>query len=114
MNRKDIMIIIIPTFIFVIIWIMLNIYHSYISSTIPETLNIQISPITPSFDTKTISLLKERTVITPLYQLNPSTNISVTPSPVPVSSGSAVAVNPIISTSSAIQQQASSGGNLTP
>jgi hypothetical protein len=108
------MIIIIPTFIFVIIWIMLNIYHSYISSTIPETVNVQISPITPSFDTKTISLLKERIAITPEYQLNPLTNLSVTPSPVPVSSGSAVIANPIISTNSATQQQASSGGNLTP
>jgi hypothetical protein len=102
MKRKDVLMIIVPTLIFVIFWILFSIYHNFVSSTIPETLNIQINPINPSFDDNTVNAIKKRTQINPLYQLStPSaavTNIPIIPTP----------------TGTSNQTQASTGGSLTP
>lgn len=72
MKRKDILLLLVPSFIFVLAWMGFSIYHSFINSTIPEVLNIQILPISPSFDTTIISSLKNRTRVNPIYEINPS------------------------------------------
>jgi hypothetical protein len=103
--RKDILIILIPSFIFVLAWIGFSIYHNFVTSTIPESVTMQITPITPDFDTKTIAGIKQRQNVTPVYQI---TNIvTVSPSPTP----EVIQPTPQISSSSA--QQATSGGNLS-
>lgn len=77
MKQKDILIIIILLFIFALAWIAGGIYHSAVKSTISQSTNQDMSPITPSFDTKTIDKLKERRKIIPSFELGP-----ITPTPV--------------------------------
>lgn len=77
MKQKDILIIIILLFIFALVWIGGSIYHSGVSSTISENTSKDISPIAPTFDTKTIDKLKSREKIIPSFDLG-----SVTPTPI--------------------------------
>lgn len=81
MKQKDILIILILLFIFVVVWVGSSIYHNIVSSTISETTNQGISPITPTFDTKTINKLKQRKKINPSFELQ---NITPTPTPFPL------------------------------
>jgi hypothetical protein len=104
MKRKDILAILIPSFIFAAAWIILSIHHNIVSSTISETLNIQIAPISATFDVDAIASLKKRQNITPSYETSiPVQNViasasatasaNITPTPVienlPIGSGSA-------------------------
>lgn len=76
MKQKDILIIIILLFIFVLAWTGESIYSSGTSSTISETTAKDIAPIAPTFDTKTIETLRQRQKIIPVYELG---NIAPTP-----------------------------------
>lgn len=69
MKHKDILIILILLFIFVVAWVGSSIYHSVVTSTISETINQDISPITPTFDVNIINKLKERQKINPSFEL---------------------------------------------
>jgi hypothetical protein len=69
MKQKDLYMILIPSFVVVIFWIGLNIYHNSVSSTIPPALNIQIKPINPTFDSKIIDKLKNRKEVVPLFEM---------------------------------------------
>lgn len=77
MKRKDILILLIPMFIIVILWVIFSIYHNFVNSTIPESLNMQILSISPNFDLKTIESIKQREVVEPVYSTsaNPQTAI---------------------------------------
>lgn len=104
MKRKDILALLIPIFILVFAWIGFDIYHSSVKSTISEELNMQITSISPDFDTKTIDKLKKRQNVTPVYQTSGSTqNSTVVPTP--------IVTPPLNSSESA--QQATSGGSLS-
>lgn len=95
MKQRDVLILIIPACMLVFAWIVFSVHHNFITSTIPETINVQITPITASFDTQVIAELKKRKktfpayriVITPTPTTNqaPSSQISsnTTPSPAP-------------------------------
>jgi len=72
MKKNDILILLIPSFLIVMFWVGFNIYHNYITSTIPEELSIQITPISPDFDTKTIENIKKRNSVEPFYGATPS------------------------------------------
>jgi hypothetical protein len=72
-KRKDVIFILWLTFITVVAWIGFNIYHITATSTISEELQLQIMPIDPSFDSKTIDKLKSRDRVDPLYEF-PSDN----------------------------------------
>ncbi|MDP2637481.1 MAG: hypothetical protein Q8P26_00265 [Candidatus Levybacteria bacterium] len=78
MKQKDILIILILLFIFVIAWIGSGLYHSAVSSTISETTAQDISPIAPTFDNKTIGNLKQRKNINSSFEL-----IELSPTPTP-------------------------------
>lgn len=80
MKRKDVLIILVLLFIFVVAWIAGNIYHSIASSTISQTTNQDISPINPNFDTQTVNKLKQRSRVNPSFELG---NIQPTPTPFP-------------------------------
>jgi hypothetical protein len=82
MNKHDLLIILIPTFICVIAWIGFNIYHSAVTSTISPAEISQISPINPDFDTKIISQLKNRERVEPFFQATPSSKVLPTPTPI--------------------------------
>jgi hypothetical protein len=83
MKQKDILLILVPSFIVVVAWIIFNIYHSSVSSTISENLNMQIIPISPLFDQKTISAIKKRQQFEPIYQTNTTASIAASPTPQP-------------------------------
>ncbi|KKR76768.1 MAG: hypothetical protein UU21_C0004G0035 [Candidatus Levybacteria bacterium GW2011_GWA2_40_8] len=72
MRQRDILLVIIPTFIMVVLWVAFSIYHNHISSTISEPLSLQIEPIGQSFDLNTLDNLKKRERLSPVYE-----NISV-------------------------------------
>jgi hypothetical protein len=109
MKQRDIILILVPAFIFIVAWVIFNIYHNSVASTIPQTVSIQITPITPSFDTNTINSLKQRQSVNPIYEVQTS------PSPgpnLPVNIASSLSASQVNSTSSANTPQASAGGTL--
>lgn len=114
MRRKDFLLILIPSFIFVVAWIVLSIHHNIASSTISETVNMQISPISAIFDTTTIANLKERQNIVPNYEMNiPVQNIVIPATP---SATTNLILTPIIKNvniSSGSASLATSGGGLS-
>ena|SRR3989338_6838474 len=83
MRQKDIITIIIPIVIFIIVWVLFNIYHNAATSTISESLNINIQPITPDFNIRALSEVKKRERIEPLYQMDRVEPLTPTQSPLP-------------------------------
>lgn len=67
MKKNDILLLLIPICVLAILWVLFSIYHSFITSTIPASLNTQIVPINPSFDINTISKIKEKSSVEPIY-----------------------------------------------
>ena len=76
MRQKDIILLVVSFSALIIIWVGLSVYHNIVTSTIPETLNIQITPINPSFDDKTISDIKNREKIIPSFEQGVATSSS--------------------------------------
>lgn len=72
MKQKDILLLLIPFSLVVILYIVFSIYHNIVTSTIPEVLNIQITPISPDFDQKTIMDIKNREKVTPIFEIGPA------------------------------------------
>lgn len=111
MKQRDIITILIPSFILILAWIIFSVYHSSATSTIPSVVNIQILPIKPAFDTDAISKLKQRQKVTPIYE----SQVRETPTPTPgfpnifSSSLSASQTN-----NPANIPQGSAGGTLSP
>lgn len=68
MKQRDILFLVISTFILILSWIGFSIYHNLVSSTITGPVEEKISQINPTFDTKTIDRLKERKNIEPTFQ----------------------------------------------
>lgn len=69
----------IPIFILTVCWVIFNVYHSYVSSTIKDPLTNLIIPIQGKFDTETISDIKERKRINPVNEIIAPDNLSPTP-----------------------------------
>lgn len=102
MKKQDVLIILVPTLIFVFAWIGFNIYHSAVTPTISEQQLTAITPIDPNFNIKTISLLQQRANVIPVFvNIAPA---NPTPTPVPSSSALNVGLSPTT--------QATTGGNV--
>lgn len=69
-KQKETLIILWMTFITVVLWIGLSIYHIWATSTIENIDASAIIPINAKFDNVTINKLKTREKIEPLYQFN--------------------------------------------
>ena len=69
MKHKDIILLLGSTFFVVIVWIIFNIYHNLVVYTIPEVLEKEILPINPAFDQNSISKIKQRSRISPIYDI---------------------------------------------
>jgi hypothetical protein len=84
--KQDFFIIIVSSFIVIVLWIGFTIYSAAVSSTIDETLAAQLIPIVPSFDMATITSLKQRRQVAPMYESNGSRagELKITPSPTPI------------------------------
>jgi hypothetical protein len=81
MKQKDFLFIFISSFVVVAAWVGFNLYHKWVTSTISADLQIQINPIGSSFDRDTIEKLKQRTRISPAYELDGGTQPSPTQQP---------------------------------
>lgn len=79
MKGKELLFIVISSFILTVIWIASNVYHSYVTSTIDPLLQIQIQPISPDFDSATIEKLKKRVKINP--ENTATANVQASPTP---------------------------------
>lgn len=77
MKQKDVLIILALLFVFVTMWVGYSIYRNVTKSTISESINQNISPITSTFDSKTIDKLKQRQRINPSFEIE---NTTPTPS----------------------------------
>lgn len=69
MKRKDIIFLTTATLALVLSWMLFNIYHASVSSTITPVQNIQIKPINPTFDTKIVEKLKKREKVSPIFEV---------------------------------------------
>lgn len=105
MKQKDILFLLIPVALLVIAWIVFNIYHNLATSTISEALNTNILPISPSFDTETISNLKTRERVVPVFELQKIET------PTPTSAASSINVSPSPTFS---EQTATIDASITP
>lgn len=74
MKQKDIFLLLVPMFLFILAWIVFNIYHNSLTSTISEKLNKSITPISPDFDMETINLLGAREKIAPVFEYKTPTS----------------------------------------
>ena len=70
MKQRDVLFLVISTFVLIVAWIGFSIYHNLVSSTITKPVAEKIVPINPTFDTRTIDTLKERKNIEPIFQTN--------------------------------------------
>lgn len=71
----------------VLVWISLTIYHSFTSSTITQDVNIQITPLNPTFNIGVISGLSAREKLSVDLSSNLSTSsakMSVQGAPIPI------------------------------
>lgn len=78
MKQRDTLFIFISCFLLVLAWIAFSVYNAIATSTISDTLSVQIAPIDPTFDTATIDRLKNRVHIDPLYQTTQSAILTPT------------------------------------
>lgn len=77
MERKQAYFILIVTFVVVLAWVIFSILGNAINSTISDSLNVQISPINPTFDMQTINELKKREIVIPNIEDSVSTASSI-------------------------------------
>lgn len=77
MKQNDIIFILISLTFVVGAWIVFNVLHNSLTSTISQTTAANIAPIPGTFDVKTLDALQKRTVV------NPQNGIATTPSPTP-------------------------------
>jgi hypothetical protein len=79
-QQKQIAILLVPLFILTVCWVIFNVYHNYVSSTITDPLSYEIIPIKGNFDTDTINKIKERKKVSPSNGILTTDGISPTPS----------------------------------
>ncbi len=84
MKQRHLALILVPAFILTILWVIFNVYHNYVSSTITDPLTYQIIPIEGKFDGKTIEEVRQRKRVNPLNEII-VVDDSGTPSPAPES-----------------------------
>jgi hypothetical protein len=118
MKRKDILSILVPLFIFVIVWIGFSILHNIATSTISETISMQILPIVPNFDTKIISDLKKRPNVATIYPTTIPVQNIVIPTATPSAATPSPTLTPTVTiqptpTSSPSAETATAGGSLS-
>jgi hypothetical protein len=110
MKQRDLLLLLVPFFIMVVAWVIFNIYHSSVTSTISDTLNIQIAPINPTFDKKAIEEIKNRDDVQPIYDLSNSS--LATPAPTATPTPTATTSGLTLQTES--NESSSEGGELSP
>ena len=75
-TQKDILYLSISMFVIVAAWIGFSLFHTFVTSTISEDLQMKIIPIDPTFDTATIQVLKARKKVAPSFQSNEKSTVA--------------------------------------
>lgn len=85
MKQKDLLILLIPMFLITVLWVIFNIYHNHVSSTITDPLTVQIIPIDGKFNRASLESIKDRKRTEPLFTapIVEDNQTSPTPSPIP-------------------------------
>lgn len=100
MKKREMVLILSSIFIIAVVWIIFNVYHNSVTSTISEALGIRILPINPNFDTQTIEKLKKRKQVPPVVESRISgklaTESAITPTIPPIPSPSIISPSPTI------------------
>ena len=84
-TQKNILYLLIPSFIVIIIWLISNVYNHAVMTTVTSDQAISIKPISDSFDTRVIEDLKKRkqvvadTTASPAVLLSPTPGLDATP-----------------------------------
>lgn len=73
--EKDLLFISLSMFLVVAVWIAINVYDAYVTTTIDETLKLQIVPINGKFDIDTIANIKKRQFVEPDFTSTESAQI---------------------------------------
>lgn len=83
MKQKDLLILLTPMFIVTILWVIFNIYHNHVTSTITDPLTVQIIPIDGNFNKSSLENIKNRKRTEPLFvaPANEEEEIPTTPTP---------------------------------
>jgi hypothetical protein len=68
-NQKKLAILLVPVLILTVLWVIFNIYHNHVTSTVKAPLNQQIAPIEGTFNTETIDKIKERRRVEPINEI---------------------------------------------
>lgn len=79
MKQKDLLIILIPSFLITILWVIFSVYHNYVTSTIKDPLTYQIIPIDGTFNMQGIEKIKERRNFDPVYTFQGGVELTPTP-----------------------------------
>ena len=67
-KQKDILFVLISSFVVVVVWIGSNLYHIHVTSTVAPDIQKLLSPIDPTFDTQIIQKLKSRINVVPAFE----------------------------------------------
>lgn len=76
MKQKELLSLLIFTFIVVLAWTGFSLYHAIRTSTISKEQAQTITPISPSFDAQTLAAIKERSTIVPLFTVSQTASTS--------------------------------------
>ncbi len=86
MKQKDLLILLVPMFLVTILWVIFNIYHNYVTSTIVDPLTVQIVPIDGKFNKTSLESIKDRKRLEPLFTaplIDEEVSPALSPSPTP-------------------------------
>lgn len=81
LKKREIIFILVLSFIVVVAWITFSIHHNFVTSTIPDALTVRIAPIEKNFNTATIESLMSRKSVSPFSQGNLFATASASPPP---------------------------------
>lgn len=73
-------------FLVTILWVIFNIYHNYVTSTIVDPLTVQIVPIDGKFNKTSLESIKDRKRLEPLFTapiIDEEVSPALSPSPTP-------------------------------
>ena len=87
MKQKDLLTLLIPMFLVTILWVIFNIYHNHVTTTITDPLTVQIIPLDGKFNKTSLESIKNRKRTEPLFvapvaeedDISPTPSVLITP-----------------------------------
>jgi hypothetical protein len=73
MKQKDLLLLTMSVGLIICVWIVFSVLHNFMATTIPTPTQETITPISADFDTDTIAKIKNRKIVSPIYELTGGT-----------------------------------------